>query len=52
MEEMRRTQIGIGGAVARSPPGGRGGYPHPAPTERSVQISRTALVRSWFTARR
>ena len=34
------------------PPGGRGGYPHPAPTERSVQISRTALVRSWFTARR
>jgi len=29
-------------AVARSP----------APTERSVQISRTTLVRRWFTARR
>ena len=31
------------------PPGGRGGYPSPAPTERSVQISRTTLFRSWFT---
>src|SRR5262252_3172186 len=32
------------------PPGGRGGHPSPAPTERSVQVYRTALFRSWFTA--
>src|SRR5215469_6759985 len=32
------------------PPGGRGGRPSPAPTERSVQIFRTTLFRSWFTA--
>lgn len=30
----------------------RGGYPPPAPTERSVQISRTALFRNRFTAQR
>ena len=33
-----------------APPGGRGGRPSPAPTERSVQIFRTTLFRSWFTA--
>jgi len=32
------------------PPGGRGGHPSPAATERSVQFSRTTLIRSWFTA--
>ena len=32
------------------PPGGRGGHPSPAPTERSVQFYRTTLFRSWFTA--
>jgi hypothetical protein len=29
-----------------------GGHPPPAPTERSVRISRTTLFKSWFTARR
>ena len=29
-----------------------GGRPPPAPTERSVQISRTTLFGSWFTAQR
>jgi hypothetical protein len=28
-----------------------GSRPPPAPTERSVRISRTTLFRSWFTAR-
>jgi hypothetical protein len=28
----------------------RGGHPPPAPTERSVRISRTTLFGSWFTA--
>ena len=30
----------------------RGGYPPPAPTERSVRISRTTLFRNRFTAQR
>ena len=29
-----------------------GGHPPPAPTDRSVQISRTTLFKRWFTAQR
>ena len=45
-----RASVRFGMALFPVPPGGRGGHPSPAPTERSVQIFRTTLFRSWFTA--
>ena len=39
-------------AAIRLLTGWPGRSPTPAPTERSVRISRTALVGNWFTARR
>jgi hypothetical protein len=49
-EPSRLLLVGVGIVIAHDPPGGRGGHPSPAPTERSVQFYRTTLFSSWFTA--
>ena len=45
-----QLSIGVGIPLTRYPPGGRGGHPSPAPTERSVQIFRITSSERWFTA--
>ena len=58
--EVDIPQGGAEGMIVPSRPGefhpehrvAGGGRPPPAPTERSVQISRTTLFGSWFTAQR
>jgi len=44
--------VAVGMPVARHHWVARGGHPPPAPSERSVQISRTTLFRNRFTAQR
>ena len=44
--------VGVGIAIARDHRVAGGSRPPPAPTERSVRISRTTLFESCFTARR
>jgi hypothetical protein len=39
----------VGGSQQATPPGHRGSYLPPIPTERSVRISRTTLFRQGFT---